>query len=94
MKRSTLYEWQAIDYIGTFLCLLIVVVLLVWALTLGAMKYYELELAKEPQLYTVHFDGVDYQDLKQVFRGSNYNSYTTKSGKRIEFRGNFYEVEQ
>ena len=48
----------------------------------------------EPQLYTVHFDGIDYQDLKQVFRGSNYNSYTTKAGKRIEFRGNFYEVEQ
>ena len=50
--------------------------------------------AKEPQLYTVHFDGIDYQDLKQVFRDSSYKSYTTKSGKRIEFRGNFYEVEQ
>ena len=49
---------------------------------------------KEPQLYTVHFDGIDYQDLKQVFRDSSYKSYTTKSGKRIEFRGNFYEVEQ
>ena len=94
MKRSTLYEWQAIDYIGTFLCLLIVVSLLVWALALGAMKYYELESAREPQLYTVHFDGIDYQDLEKIFGGSSYNSYTTKAGKRIEFRGNFYEVEQ
>ena len=94
MKRSTLYEWQAIDYIGTFLCLLIVVVLLVWALTLGAMKYYELELAKEPQLYTVHFDGVDYQDLSRHWPDRGGSAYRTKSGKRIEFRGNFYEVEQ
>ena len=94
MKRSTLYEWQTIDYIGTFLCLLIVVVLLVWALTLGAMKYYELELAKEPQLYTVHFDGIDYQDLSGRYCGKLYSSYITKSGKRIEFHGNFYEVEQ
>ena len=94
MKRSTLYEWQAIDYIGTFLCLLIVASLLVWALALGAMKYYELESAKEPQLYTVHFDGVDYQDLKQIYSGRHSCAYRTKAGKRIEFYGNFYEVEQ
>ena len=50
--------------------------------------------AKEPQLHTVHFDGIDHQDLEKIFGGSSYNSYTTKSGKRIEFRGNFYEVEQ
>ena len=48
----------------------------------------------EPQLYTVHFDGIDYQDLEQI-RSTNYGSiYRTKAGKRIEFRGNFYEVEQ
>lgn len=63
--------------------------------TLGvALRAYTEPKPSEPQLYTVHFDGIDYQDLKQVFRGSSYNSYTTKSGKRIEFRGNFYEVEQ
>ena len=94
MKRSTLYEWQAIDYIGTFLCLLIVVSLLVWALTLGAMKYYELESAKEPQLYTVHFDGIDYQDLSQIRSTTQYSIYRTKAGKRITFTGSFYEVEQ
>ena len=94
MKRSTLYEWQTIDYIGTFLCVLITVAFIVWALTPGAMKYYELEPAKEPQLYTVHFDGIDYQDLEKIVGGGSYNSYTTKSGKRIEFHGNFYEVEQ
>ena len=94
MKRSTLYGWQPIDYIGTFLCVLITVAFIVWALTLGAMKYYELESAKEPQLYTVHFDGIDYQDL-ELIRSINYGSiYRTKAGKRIEFHGNFYEVEQ
>ena len=94
MKRSTLYEWQTIDYIGTFLCLLITVAFIVWALTLGAMKYYELESAKEPQLYTVHFDGIDYQDL-ELIRSIDYGSiYRTKAGKRIVFYGSFYEVEQ
>ena len=94
MKRSTLYEWQAIDYIGTFLCVLITVAFIVWALTLGAMEYYELESAKEPQLYTVHFDGIDHQDLEQI-RSTNYGwIYRTKAGKHIVFRGNFYEVEQ
>ena len=50
--------------------------------------------AKEPQLYTVHFDGIDYQDLSRHWFNRGGASYTTKSGKRIEFRGNFYEVEQ
>ena len=93
MKRSTLYEWQPIDYIGTFLCVLITVAFIVWALTLGAMKYYELESAKETQLYTVHFDGIDYQDLLQI-GGRHSCAYRTKAGKRIEFYGSFYEVEQ
>ena len=94
MKRSTLYEWQAIDYIGTSLCVLITVAFIVWALTLGAMKYYELESGKEPQLYTVHFDGIDYQDLEQIYSGRHSCAYRTKAGKRIEFYGSFYEVEQ
>ena len=50
--------------------------------------------AKEPQLYTVHFDGIDYQDLSKGWPGNVSQVYRTKSGKRIEFRGNFYEVEQ
>ena len=50
--------------------------------------------AKEPQLYTVHFDGIDHQDLEQIRSTTEYSIYRTKSGKRIEFRGNFYEVEQ
>jgi hypothetical protein len=50
--------------------------------------------AKEPQLYTVHFDGIDYQDLSRHWFNRGGSSYRTKSGKRIEFRGNFYEVEQ
>ena len=94
MKRSTLCEWQTIDYIGTFLCVLITVAFIVWALTLGAMKYYELESAKEPQLHTVHFDGIDHQDLKQIYSGRHSCAYRTKAGKRIEFYGSFYEVEQ
>ena len=63
------------------------------AFAVGVSNYHSAK-PSEPQLYTVHFDGIDYQDLKQVFGGSSYKSYTTKSGKRIEFRGNFYEVEQ
>ena len=50
--------------------------------------------AKEPQLYTVHFDGIDYQDLSRHWFNRGGASYKTKAGKRIEFRGNFYEVEQ
>jgi hypothetical protein len=48
----------------------------------------------EPQRYTVHFDGIDYQDLtREGFKGE-WSAYKTKAGKRIEFHGNFYEVEQ
>ena len=50
--------------------------------------------AKEPQLYTVHFDGIDYQDLSRHWPDRGGSAYRTKAGKRIEFRGNFYEVEQ
>jgi hypothetical protein len=48
----------------------------------------------DPQRYTVHFDGIDYQDLTRVGSFSHGMSYKTKAGKRIEFHGNFYEVEQ
>ena len=50
--------------------------------------------AKEPQLYTVHFDGIDYQDLSQIRSTTQYSIYRTRAGKRITFTGSFYEVEQ
>ena len=63
-------------------------------LALGVSANHLKESRKEPQLYTVHFDGIDYQDLEQI-RSTDYASiYRTKAGKRIEFRGSFYEVEQ
>lgn len=49
---------------------------------------------KEPQLYTVHFDGIDHQDLKLMWTESQSKTYRTKTGKRIQFHGKFYEVEQ
>jgi len=50
----------------------------------------------DPQRYTVHFDGIDYQDLTRDYHGlsKDRSAYKTKAGKRIEFHGNFYEVEQ
>ena len=64
------------------------------AFAVGVSNYHSAK-PSEPQLYTVHFDGIDYQDLSRHWldRGGSA-SYRTKSGKRIEFRGNFYEVEQ
>ena len=63
-------------------------------LAVGAAKY-SLDTPKEPQFYTVHFDGIDYQDLSREWpRTTHWVAYTTKAGKRIEFRGSFYEVEQ
>ena len=63
-------------------------------LALGVSANHLKESRKEPQLYTVHFDGIDYQDLEQI-RSTDYASiYRTKAGKRIEFYGSFYEVEQ
>ncbi len=58
-------------------------------------RYFETE-PSEPQRYTVHFDGIDYQDLERDFHGlsRSRSEYKTKAGKRIEFHGNFYEVEQ
>ena len=63
------------------------------AFAVGVSNYHSAR-PSEPQLYTVHFDGIDYQDL-ELIRSIDYGSiYRTKAGKRIEFRGNFYEVEQ
>jgi hypothetical protein len=49
-----------------------------------------------PKRYTVHFDGIDYQDLTRDYHGLSRSraEYKTKAGKRIEFHGSFYEVEQ
>ena len=63
------------------------------AFAVGVSNYHSAR-PSEPQLYTVHFDGIDYQDLSNRYCGNRYSSYITKSGKRIEFHGNFYEVEQ
>jgi hypothetical protein len=49
---------------------------------------------KPPQRYTVHFDGIDYQDLERIGLSSEFRVYKTKAGKRIEFHGSFYEVTQ
>jgi hypothetical protein len=48
----------------------------------------------DPKRYTVHFDGIDYQDLTRLGWNDEIRSYKTKAGKRIEFHGSFYEVEQ
>ena len=62
-------------------------------LCVAANKYFEAE-PQAPQRYTVHFDGIDYQDLTRIGLSSEFRVYKTKAGKRIEFHGNFYEVEQ
>ncbi len=79
-----------IDYIGAA-CFCFVLV--VWCACLAklAEPYYS---DSEPQRYTVHFDGIDYQDLERIGLSSEFRVYKTKAGKRIEFHGNFYEVEQ
>ena len=62
-------------------------------LCVAANKYFEAE-PSDPQRYTVHFDGIDYQDLTRDVWNDEIRFYKTKAGKRIEFHGNFYEVEQ
>jgi hypothetical protein len=64
-------------------------------LCVAASRYFEAE-PSDPQRYTVHFDGIDYQDLTRDYHGLSRSraEYKTKAGKRIEFHGNFYEVEQ
>jgi hypothetical protein len=62
-------------------------------LCVAANKYFEAE-PRDPQRYTVHFDGIDYQDLTRTGGSGQWSAYKTKAGKSIEFHGNFYEVEQ
>ena len=80
--------------IGTAITALIAT--LTTAFLLGSFNAIGDALAKpsEPQLHTVHFDGIDHQDLKQIYSGRHSCAYRTKAGKRIEFYGSFYEVEQ
>jgi len=83
-------KFGIIDYIGAA-C--VCFVLVVWCACLAklAEPYYS---DSEPQRYTVHFDGIDYQDLTRIGLSSEFRVYKTKAGKRIEFHGSFYEVEQ
>ena len=72
-------------------------VLIAICLTIGccaAFDKYTTASRSDPQRYTVHFDGIDYQDLTRIGLSSEFRVYKTKAGKRIEFHGNFYEVEQ
>jgi hypothetical protein len=85
-------KFGIIDYIGAAsVCF----VLVVWGACLVKLTepYYS---PSDPQRYTVHFDGIDYQDLTREFHGLSRSraEYKTKAGKRIEFHGSFYEVEQ
>ena len=63
------------------------------AFAVGVSNYHSAK-PSEPQLYTVHFDGIDYQNLSQIYSGKHSCAYRTRAGKRIEFYGSFYEVEQ
>jgi hypothetical protein len=72
-------------------------VLIAICLTIGccaAFDKYTTGRHSDPQRYTVHFDGIDYQDLTRLGWNDEIRVYKTKAGKRIEFHGNFYEVEQ
>ena len=85
---------ETIDYIGASLILIII------AAWLGStsLKHTGVYYSKpsDHQRYTVHFDGIDYHDLTRDFHGLSRSraEYKTKAGKRIEFHGSFYEVEQ
>ena len=85
-------KFEVIDYIGAAsVCF----VLVAWGACLVKLTepYYS---DSAPQRYTVHFDGIDYQDLTREFHGlsRSRSAYQTKAGKRIEFHGSFYEVTQ
>ncbi len=70
------------------------VIAVAFAVTLWIAIEIEQGSPSDPQRYTVHFDGIDYQDLTRIGLSSEFRVYKTKAGKRIEFHGNFYEVEQ
>ena len=84
-------KFEVIDYIGAAgVCL----VLVAWGAYLVKLTEPYYGEPSDPQRYTVHFDGVDYQDLTRTGGSGQWSAYKTKAGKRIEFHGNFYEVEQ
>jgi hypothetical protein len=79
----------------------IAIAFLVIVLAFAATLWIAIEIEQgvepgDPQRYTVHFDGIDYQDLTRDYHGLSRSraEYKTKAGKRIEFHGSFYEVEQ
>ena len=80
------------DFIGAIMIFAIVVSFITFAsIKLVDACYSQ---PKEPQLYTVHFDGIDCQDLSREWLDRGGSAYRTRAGKRIEFYGSFYEVEQ
>ncbi len=86
-------KFGIIDYIGAAsVCF----VLVVWCACLAKLAEPYYSEPSDPQRYTVHFDGIDYQDLTRDYHGLSRSraEYKTKAGKRIEFHGSFYEVEQ
>jgi hypothetical protein len=84
-------KFEAIDYIGAAsVCF----VLVVWGACLVKLAEPYYSEPSDPQRYTVHFDGIDYQDLERLGGSGQWSAYKTKAGKRIEFHGSFYEVEQ
>ena len=86
-------KFGIIDYIGAA-C--VCFVLVVWGACLVKLAEPYYGEPSDPQRYTVHFDGIDYQDLTRDYHGlsRDRSAYKTKAGKRIEFHGSFYEVEQ
>jgi hypothetical protein len=84
-------KFEVIDYIGAAWVCIVLVVLVAYLIKLTEPYHSQ---PSEPQRYTVHFDGIDYQDLTRIGLSSEFRVYKTKAGKRIEFHGNFYEVEQ
>jgi hypothetical protein len=84
-------KFGTIDYIGAAsVCF----VLFLWVVFLARLTEPYYSEPSDPQRYTVHFDGIDYQDLTRIGLSSEFRVYKTKAGKRIEFHGSFYEVEQ
>ena len=84
-------KFEIIDYIGAASAYF---VLVVWGACLVKLTEPYYSEPSDPQRYTVHFDGIDYQDLTRIGLSSEFRVYKTKAGKRIEFHGSFYEVEQ
>ena len=86
-------KFGIIDCIGAACVCIVLVVLVAYLIKLTEPYYSQ---PSDPQRHTVHFDGIDYQDLERDYHGlsRSRSAYKTKAGKRIEFHGSFYEVEQ